>query len=310
MNRSKNTSSFRPIFYSPDQPRLRSGWRLFFHLLILIFFSIVFSLPFAGLFLEPAPRGPVFFLVNGLITAVPVTVSVYLARRWLDRRPFLDLGLRWNRRAVADLLLGFGLTGLMFAVIFLLEWAPGFLQFGGFAWQAQPLAAILQATFLMLLAYIFTGWGEELLFRGYWLQNISEGLNLSWGILITSVLFALAHLLNPNPSFAAVLGLILGGLFFAFAYLRTGQLWLPIGIHIGWNFFEGTIFGFQVSGTEPFSLIQQTVEGPEIITGGAFGPEAGLVLLAALLLGALIIHLYTRTGKSETPPHASQVPHP
>lgn len=299
MKHPSNPSSFRQFFYSPDEPRLRAGWRLFFHFLILIFFSILFSLPFAGLVFEPGARGPVFFLVNGLITAVPVTVSVYLARRWLDRRLFLDLGLRWNRRAAADLLLGFGLTGLMFAVIFLLEWAPGFLQFEGFAWQAQPLAAILQGTFLMLLAYIFTGWGEELLFRGYWLQNISEGLNLSWGIVITSVLFSLAHLLNPNPSLAAVLGLILGGLFFAFAYVRTGQLWLPIGIHIGWNFFEGTIFGFQVSGTEPFSLVRQTVQGPEIITGGAFGPEAGLVLLPALLLGALLIHIYTRTRKAE-----------
>ena len=310
MNSPKNPFSFRQFFYSPEEERLRSGWRLFFHLLILNFFSILFSLPFVGLVLDPGARGPAFFLVYGLVAALPITVSVYLARHWLDRRPFTDLGLQWNGRVVADLLLGFGLTGLMFAVIFLLQWAPGFLQFEGYALQAQPLAAVLQGTFLMLLAYILVGWGEELLFRGYWLQNIRQGLNLSWAILITSVLFALAHLLNPNLSLAAVLGLTLGGLFFAFAYVRTGQLWLPIGIHIGWNFFEGTIFGFPVSGTEPFSLIQQTVQGPEAITGGAFGPEAGLVLLPALLLGALIIHLYTRTRKSETPPHASQVPHP
>lgn len=310
MNSPNNPSSFRQFFYSPDQERLRSGWRLFFHLLILIFFSILFSLPFIGLVLDPGARGPVFFLVNGLVSALPITVSVYLARRWLDRRPFVDLGLHWNGRAGADLVLGFGLAALMFAVIFLLEWAPGFLQFEGFAWQAQPLAAVLQATFLMLLAYILVGWGEELLFRGYWLQNLAEGLNLTWAILITSVVFALAHLLNPNASLAAVLGLILGGLFFAFAYVRTGQLWLPIGIHIGWNFFEGTIFGFQVSGTEPFALIQQTVRGPELITGGAFGPEAGLVLLPALLLGTLIIHLYTRPRESGNSPHAAQTPHP
>src|SRR3990172_9055224 len=87
MNSPKNPFSFRQFFYSPEEERLRAGWRLFFHLLILIFFSILFSLPFAGLFLEPAPRGPVFFLVNGLITAVPVTVSVYLARPWLGPRP-------------------------------------------------------------------------------------------------------------------------------------------------------------------------------------------------------------------------------
>ena len=101
-------------------------------------------------------------------------------------------------------------------------------------------------------------------------------------------------MINPNSSLGAVLGLIAGGLFFAYAYLRTRRLWLPIGIHIGWNFFEGVVFGFEVSGTQPFHLIRQTVSGPEVITGGAFGPEAGLILLPALLLGFVVIYAYTR----------------
>jgi hypothetical protein len=90
---------------------------------------------------------------------------------------------------------------------------------------------------------------------------------------------------------------VVAGVFFAFGYMRTSLLWLPIGIHFGWNFFEGTVFGFQVSGLTNFSLIQQTVSGPPLITGGGFGPEAGLIVLPALGLGAVLIYIYTRTRK-------------
>lgn len=295
---NQSRSFLKQLFFSPDEDRLRAGWRLLLQFLILIFVSTIFALPFVGMLVQPDQGGTSFYLVNGLVTAIPVTISVYLARRWLDRRAFLDLGLRWDGLAAQDLFLGFGLTGLMFVIIYVLESSLGFLQFEAFAWQEQPLSVVLQGVLLMLLAYVFTGWGEELLFRGYWLQNLIEGSNIPWAVVISSTVFALAHLLNPNPSVGAVLGLIAGGLFFAYAYLRTRRLWLPIGIHIGWNFFEGVIFGFQVSGTQPFRLIQQTVSGPEIITGGAFGPEAGLILLPALLLGLAVIHIYTRNRKA------------
>jgi membrane protease YdiL (CAAX protease family) len=104
----------------------------------------------------------------------------------------------------------------------------------------------------------------------------------------------LAHSFNPNLSWQAFLGLFLSGLFLAYGYLRTRQLWLPIGLHLGWNFFEGNVFGFPVSGQYFYQLIRQTVSGPDIITGGAFGPEGGLILLPALLLGTVGIFWYTR----------------
>ena len=89
-------------------------------------------------------------------------------------------------------------------------------------------------------------------------------------------------------------GLTLAGLFLAFGYTQTRQLWLPIGLHIGWNFFEGTVFGFSVSGMDWPTLILQRPQGPELITGGAFGPEAGLIQLPALIIGGLLIYFYTR----------------
>ena len=140
---------------------------------------------------------------------------------------------------------------------------------------------------------VMVGWQEELLSRGYWLQNLEDGLGLPAALAISSILFALAHLANPHVSLMPILGLTAAGLFMAYGYLTTRQLWLPIGLHIGWNFFEGPVFGFPVSGTTDFfRLLDLSRHGPGFLTGGAFGPEAGLIQYPILLLGVWLIARY------------------
>ena len=223
-----------------------------------------------------------------------MTASVYIARRWLDRRSFISLGLGWNRAALQEMAVGFLIAGAVIGSIYLLEWGAGWLDFQGFAWQSGGAAEAGAGVLAMMLVFLAGSWQEELLHRGYWLQNIEEGLSLFWGVLISSAFFALTHLANPNFSPAALLGLAAGGIFLAYGYLRTRQLWLPIGLHTGWNFFESTVFGFPVSGMSGLPmLVHQEVSGPELVTGGEFGPEAGLVLLPGLLLGALLVYWFT-----------------
>jgi len=112
--------------------------------------------------------------------------------------------------------------------------------------------------------------------------------------VISSALFGLIHLGNPNATLVGAAGIFFAGLLFAYAFLRTKQLWLPIGLHIGWNFFEGVVFGFPVSGLDIYALARISVHGPELWTGGAFGPEAGLIVLPAIVVGGLLIYLYSR----------------
>ena len=106
-------------------------------------------------------------------------------------------------------------------------------------------------------------------------------------MLISSAAFSILHLLNPNPSLASSLGIFLAGLFLAYACLASGQLWLPIGLHLGWNFFEGPIFGFSVSGLDlQTSVFFDLAEaGPDWATGGLFGPEGGVVVTLVLVGG-------------------------
>lgn len=276
----------------PGQHRLRTAWRIAGQFGILLIFAIILSIPLVILALAGFPLGTNFlFMTSQAIGFVSITGSVLVARRLLDRRALRSLGLAPGK-AVPDMLAGFVIGGVMMGMIFLVEWLAGWIAVSRPVGQgADTIAGLL----VMLLIFIAVGWQEELWARGYLLRNLSEGLNTGWAIILSSIVFALSHLANPNVSVMAVLGLLLAGVFFAFAALRSKELWLPIGLHIGWNFFEGPVFGFAVSGlTIPNRLNHEIQPGRELLTGGAFGPEAGLILLPGLALGMGLVWLWTR----------------
>ena len=283
------------VFLSPDEPRLRAGWRLLIHTIGYNIFLICISIP-ALIPILLWSISPDNLLLNSAIALFAVTPSVFLARRFLDKRSITSLGLKLDRQVLADVVVGFFIPFLVMGLIFLTEWSLGWLTLDGFAWQTDVILTVILNTILYLGILLIVAWNEELLFRGYRLQNFSDGLNTTWGVLLSSVWFGIAHLANPNTDakFSVAIGIFLAGVFLAYGYLSTNQLWLPIGLHLGWNFFEGVVFGFPVSGLDIYRLIRITVDGPVLWTGGAFGPEAGLVVLPGLLLGVTLIFVYSK----------------
>ena len=281
---------FRKIFISSDEPRLRAGWRLLLQLLIIIPIGMITGA--ASKVLLPFWHGGM--LQDQLIELIIFTLSIYIARRWFDKRSFTSLGLKLDKKMWADLLAGIAITFLLMGFIYLIEFSIGWITFEGFAWDTEPASRVTLNLLGIFFVFVLVGWNEELLSRGYQLQNLADGLNLIWAVILSSAFFGFLHLGNPNATWASVAGIFFAGLFLAYGYLRTGQLWLSIGLHIGWNFFEGAIFGFPVSGLDIYPLTQITVKGPELWTGGAFGPEAGLVVLPALALGMGLIYWYSR----------------
>ena len=289
-------SSIARIFISEAEPRLRAGWRILLQTALFTLISLLIVLP-ASLWLQIthlAPSTNLLLLQIGSFAAL--IISVFFARRYLDRRSFSSLGFQANGKVGRDLLAGFLIGGFMMGFIYLIECMAGWLTITSFAWQDTPPLKIILSSGIMLLVFIVAGWQEELYFRGYLLQNIHEGLNLGWGVAVSSLVFGLAHLANPNASLMGALGVTMAGLLMAYAYWRTRQLWLPVGLHIGWNFFEGPLLGFPVSGIGTFQLIRNQIAGPTLFTGGSFGPEAGLALLPALVTGATLVFLYTRSA--------------
>lgn len=281
---------FQTVFTSLDEARLRAGWRIFFHILLMIPIGFLSDAALTVLF--PFWRGGM--LQAQLVNLAVMTGSVFIARRWLDKRSFESLGLKLSPQLWKDLFAGIAITFVQMGFIYIVMSALGWIRFEGFAWQFESASAVTLGLVGMLAAFILVGWNEELLSRGYQLQNLADGMNLFWGVVISSAVFGILHLGNPNATWISAVGIFFAGIFLAYGYLRTKQLWLPIGLHIGWNFFEGVGFGFPVSGMDFFRLTRITVAGPELWTGGAFGPEAGLIVLPALALGVALIYAYTK----------------
>lgn len=233
---------------------------------------------------------------------------LWLSGRWADRRSLADFGLHLNRAWWLDLGFGLLLGGLLMALIFAVELAAGWVTITE-TFKHGIVVGFVPAILLGLWQYVAVGIAEEVLSRGYLLRNLAEGLNLraigpKWALglayFLSSALFGLFHFFNPNASWISTLLLVAAGLFLGLGYILTGELAIPIGLHISWNFFQGKVFGFPVSGHytgTTFIAIQQG--GPTAWTGGEFGPEAGLIGLAAIVLGCALTLAWVkwRTGK-------------
>jgi hypothetical protein len=216
-----------------------------------------------------------------------VCFCVYLAGvKWIERREPAEFA---PARALPELVTGFGIGFLLFSAVIGILFAAGVYHPSG--WGAPGHLA--QGFFLAVLA----GVTEEILFRGL-LFRLSARIIGTWGALVfTSALFGLAHAANPGATFSSSLAIALeAGALLGAAYAVTGRLWLPIALHIGWNFTEGSIFSMSISGTDKHEgLMQGSLSGPRLLTGGAFGPEASVV--AVILCFAVAILFLWRTVK-------------
>lgn len=301
------------VFWNSEQRRLRAFWRLglqesvWFSLLaasampVVIIAVVVFSIPPLDM-VKYITESELFHLVLAAISLVVTLITIWPAGRFLDRRKFTDFGLHLHRNWWIDLCFGLALGAVLMFLIFLVEWAAGWVTLAGFFRPSSTGLPLALGILFNLVAYICVGIYEELQSRGYHLKNLAEGLSFVGpkgaviaATLFSSVIFGLMHAANPNATVISTFNLFLAGIFLAVGYTLTGELAISIGLHITWNFFQGNVFGFPVSGTDAgatFIAIEQG--GHPLVTGGAFGPEAGLIGIAAMILGSLVTILWVR----------------
>jgi membrane protease YdiL (CAAX protease family) len=240
---------------------------------------------------------------------------VWLAGRFLDRRPFSDFGFHLGGGWWLDLLFGMVLGALLITVIFLVELGLGWVEVVGAFETFGTNVPFAPSVLLPVALFLCVGFYEETVFRGYQLRNGAEGLNypalgprgailVAWGL--SSVFFGLLHADNPSATFVSTLNIVLAGLMLGFGYVISGELAIPIGLHITWNFFQGAVYGFPVSGFGPFgaTFIATSQTGSDLWTGGPFGPEAGLLAPVAMLLGISLIALWTRLRAGKVSLHS------
>jgi membrane protease YdiL (CAAX protease family) len=306
------------VFWNGEERRVRSLWRLI--TLIVLMGGAALTLSESGLL--PAPGTRAFYVVGGVVRVLLAVAAVWLVGWLLDRRRFREFGFVLDRQWWADLGFGLLLGALLMSGIFLVEWSLGWVALTAVFRTTVSGEAFGQAILVPIALFLTVGILEELLFRGYLLRNVAEGLAfdrfggarggliLAW--VLSSTVFALGHADNPNATWVSTVNIAVAGLFLALGFVLTGQLALPIGLHITWNLFQSSVFGFPVSGLSRFrtSVIVTEEAGPDLWTGGVFGPEAGLLGLAAMLVGAGLTVVWVRhlRGEARLATHLAEPP--
>lgn len=286
------------LFWNSAEQRCRSLVRILAQAICFFILVMFLATPVVLLF---GVRNELPLIVVQLLA---VAGSVWLVGKYVDKRKFKNFGFDLNRRWFLDCAFGFGLGAALMALIFVVEWSAGWIRITDTFVKPANEGSFLFSFASMFLFFICVGIEEELLSRGYQLTNLAEGLQCKWfgkatativAVILSSALFGLMHIGNPNASWMSTANIALAGMFLAAGYVLTGELAIPIGVHVSWNFFQGNVFGFPVSGnvfgTKVIAIEQG---GNQLITGGSFGPEAGLIGIAAILLGTVAVVLWVR----------------
>lgn len=215
-----------------------------------------------------------------------------------------SLGLPSDSVARRQFSAGLALGGLLITAAVLFIAACGGLQLHHHHGHRMWLRALIVAALLFFGAVM-----EELSFRGYPFQKLTQAFGAFWAVIALSALFGVVHLWNPDSpgllSWGFANTLVVGALF-ALARIRTGSLWFSIGLHFGWNFFQGAVFGLSVSGLREFaSYITGTIHGRAALTGGAYGIEASATCTIVLIIAFPLLWWLTAPRSLQHQPPSS-----
>ena len=264
-------------------------------LFIVVYFASLFMI---GMFDRYIPARYAGTVVPLLSVGVPLLIVVCF-RVFLDRKPVRELGLEGTARWGYDAASGFAVGACLMSVLFIVAAAAGWISFRGHFNGGMVNPVFLAMMLYLFASSLFVAFSEELVFRGYILRNLTTGWGVAAAVAVSAVLFGAGHVFNPSFSWLVVGNLVLGGVLIGYGAVTTKSLWWPIGFHLAWNFFEGSVFGFPVSGvtTGYVSLFITHVKAPSWLMGGSFGPEGGLAVTVVFLAGLGIVWL---TGRGRT----------
>ena len=288
----------RAILFN-EYGRLRSGWRVLLFVVLVLGSSFVFVTALRAAYAalhnitpRPSYAGAIFELIFRFTLILSALGAGYVLARYVEGLPFRSLGLTFHDGWLRDFLLGCVVAFGTLVLAVVISVAAGSLRFSFNA--ADAIFALTRSFIGSGILLFIAALAEEALFRGYALQTLARA-GYSWlGVVLTLVFFAWGHLDNPNvvPQFTFV-NTALAGLWFAIAYLRTRSLWLPLGLHLAWNWALAWFFGLPVSGLKLAShpLLVANDAGPFWLTGGTYGMEGGLACTIAFAVSTLVIWL-------------------
>lgn len=278
------------IFFEYETGRVRAGWRILLTTMMIVLLLIVSSIFFSG---------QVAFTTA---MAVIVLVVLWISAKIWDKRPFSEFGFAINKTWLRDFAVGNGIAIAAMSAVFGILIATGNAHVSGSeaGISCEWILSLVSVLWLMLAVSIW----EELYFRGYLVKNLEEGFTYPClkrygpvvvAVLGSSALFGFAHASNPNSQWISVINISVAGIVLAYPYIKTGSIAFPVGMHLSWNYFQGAVYGFPVSSLDMDATFLNTdVTGPELFTGGAFGPEGGLIGFIGIILMALLCSFFLK----------------
>lgn len=235
---------------------------------------------------------PSLFLER-LLMLIGYLSAAVLVLRWRNL-PLSLLGMSLRGRG-KDLLAGLGVAVLLYAVGFGTSLLMGTVEIASVQWVPRDLLGTL--LFFLLVAVT-----EEVMLRGFVLgRMLSAGMNRFVALFLSSVLFSAMHLFNPNFALLPFVNILLAGCLLGASFLYTRNLCFPVVLHWFWNWLQGPVLGYEVSGMDSGeTLLTLRLTGSDLLTGGSFGFEGSLLCTVLLVVGTLaIIGYYERRGRKE-----------
>jgi uncharacterized protein len=295
MNVHRGTHMEAPatLVWNGRENRLRAGWRLLGFLVLLTVVAFAEGRLRVGL----AGRLPDLYeaAIRAVAFALMIAVTLLVAGRVLDRRRIADFGFRIDRRWWTELGRGFGTGVLLMLGVLAVELTLGLVTVTDIFTEApgQPFAVTL---LLGLVAVAAVAFGEEASYRGYLIKNLTEGFGRSRlaavaAVSIPALFFGMAHVTNPGATWLSSTNTVLFGLLCGTAYLLTGELAFPIGLHLAWNYLQGFVSGVTGTGSAYGSvLVLAPSDGSASRwTGLPYGVEAGMLGTIAIATGFALL---------------------
>lgn len=226
-------------------------------------------------------RDIIMMLAGSLIQLGSTLLITWLFCKFIDKIPLSEIGLKWKGKS-RDFLYGCALGIVLISSGSLLLLGFGLITIESITFDG----GLLLKSFILFLAVSFN---EEIMARGSILRTLMESLGKYWALLVSAILFSLMHGFNSHISLIGFTNIFLAGVLLGVSYIHTKNMWFPIGLHLAWNYFQGPIWGYSVSGQEIKGIVTQKLVGSDLFTGGSFGFEASLVCTILIVVAIVVI---------------------
>jgi hypothetical protein len=221
------------------------------------------------------------FIISAL-GLIGTIIILYFFMKYIDKKAFISVGLQKDF-ILRNIGLGFTLGFILIFMGFFILWITKQITIINIQFNFFEFA-------LSFALFIVVALTEELFLRGYILNNLMVSFNKNIALFISSVMFSLIHLPNQHFNYVTFLVIIIAGLLLGLTYIYTQNLWFSIALHFSWNFFQGTIFGFNVSGQKVYSLIEIQISDNNIWNGGEFGFEGSILSIIFQIMALIIVY--------------------